>query len=351
MYDVYLCDHNGRRIANLSTTGQQIDAALVTNSYDVWTTVVSNEFVPLMQPRRIVQIWRKGRYITGGFILKWVISGDTLIISGADFNILLDKCIIAYAAGSAEADKSGTADDVIKEIITENRGTGAPTARQMDISIQADASAAQTVTRAFSRRDVLRVCQELAEESTNKGTRLYFGIRPYWGGGLELSFETAINQWNVNRSFTGENTTIFGESLGNMQNYQEVYDYWNEVNDVYVGGQGLADQRLVVQVTDSDAATADQWALSERFLNMSNELTSAALTSAGNMELYEARPKKTFSGNLMDTNTTAFGEHWFFGDRVAVMQGGRSLEGVIEKVRVKYRGQKETITAQVEGNL
>lgn len=351
MYQIYLCDTGGRALKDITRPNARVKVVLKTNGVGAWGVTTSVKHVDLIKPNRIIQIWRNGHYLSGGFIRKWEISGENVAMTGPDFNYLLTGRIVAYAAGSSEAQKNDYADDAIKEVIAENMGTSAATARQLNISIQGDVSAGATVSRSFCRRIVLKACQDLAQDSADQGIRVYFGFRPTWSGSLALNFETKTGQWGNDRSIDSESPVIFGEAYNNLAGYTEIYDYWDAVNDVYVGGQGLADDRLVVQVTDTAESTADKWALREAFLSRASELTSAALTSAGNELLYSKRPKKTFRGNLLETSRARYGIDWQWGDRVPIQQGGRNLDGIIEKVSISVTGNSESITAAVEGNL
>jgi hypothetical protein len=61
--------------------------------------------------------------------------GNKLItIAGPDMIDILDTRIIAYAAGSAQSDKSDTADDVMKQYVRENLGASAARAHPLHLA-------------------------------------------------------------------------------------------------------------------------------------------------------------------------------------------------------------------------
>lgn len=350
MYDVYLSDQYGVRLEYIANASE-VSATLTTNAVSAFKATVPSDIVPILRRDHIVEIWREGRLLGGGFLRGWKIKGDVVTLSAPGFLYLLDGRIIEYAAGSSEASKSGAADDLIKAIVRENLGTSATSDRQFDIIVAPDGSAGETVSQSFAWRDVLLVAQDLALESAERGTRVYFGFRSYLGTGLSLQFETAINQWGADRSFTGETPVIFGESLGNLEDYEENYDYWDEINTVYVGGQGVGADRLVEEVNNTSSLNASRWARRERFANHCNVLADTALQSAGRAALYKWRGKETFSAKLINTPSTQFGRHWNWGDRVAIMQNGRKLDGIIDKVSIRFQHGKETLSVRIGGNL
>lgn len=350
MYEFILGDSTGARIQTLPDVSD-FTAVLATNNVSRFRLTIPVKFVPLIQRNQIIEVWRNRRLLIAGLVRTWEKDDQTVTITCPDFNYLLDGRIVAYAAGSSEASKAGTADDVIKAIVRENLGSSAPAARQFNITVQPDSSAGQTIDHSFAWRDVLLVAQDLALESAQLGSRVYFGFQVYTGASLSLVFETTTGQWGADRSFDGNSPVVFSTGFGNLKNYRETYDYWDEVNYTYIGGQGLGADRLVAEVSNSNSLNMDQWSRRERFANHCNAISNDALEDAGKAALYEWRGKETFSAQLVDIPSTRFGEHWNWGDRVAIVQNGKQLDGIIDKVSIQLKQGKENLQVMVGGNL
>lgn len=350
-FSCFISDTAGARIYRLDKV-DALNCTLVTNGISAFSVAVPIKAKPYVKKDHIVEIWYRGKFLCGGFIRTWSISDYSIALSCPSFEYLLSGRIIAYAAGTSEADKTDYADDMIKAIVRENLGSSATASRQLSITVQADTSAGETISRAFSHYKVLDTIQNLALESAENGTRLYFGFRPYFeSDNIALVFETTTNQWGTNHDAESNSPLTFSKQFGNLENYVEEFDYWDEINDVYVGGQGLGEDRIVEQVTDTIAATNTPWARRERFLSYTSELTTTGLQNAGKAVLYASRGKETFSANLLDTPLTQFNLDWQWGDKVAILQNGRDLVGIVEKIRLRSQEDRETLTAKVEGNL
>lgn len=352
MYTVYLADKYGYNVAFFNDISD-LKITLVTNNISTFALSLPITAIDYIEENAFITVIRKGKPIITGLIRAWDSFTDIIDVVGVDFNHILDSRIIAYSAGSTEAAKSDYADDVIKELVNENMGSSATTARQLTtyLTVEGDQSLAQTIDRAFAWRNVLDVCQDLALESEIKGTRLYFGVDAIIGNGIELTFKTRINQWGSDRSLEGSTPTVFGETFGNLEGYVETYNYRAHYNAIYVGGQGLGDDRLVVEVDDTTALARNPFARRERFAPRTAELSSTALTGAGQRELKKYAYKNIFSGSLMDTPATQFNFNWFWGDKVAVIQNKRTLNGNIDAVTISYREGTERVSALVRGNL
>jgi len=133
---------------------------------------------------------------------------------------LMDRRIIAYAAGSAYASKAATfADDQIKTFWKENAGASISSADRDGVETQADLSAYITtqanlgtgasVAKAAARRSLLAVAQELAEASSTAGTYLTFEIIAPTEGTLEL--RTYTTQRGVDRRASTSSPVILRE--------------------------------------------------------------------------------------------------------------------------------------------
>lgn len=236
---------------------------------------------------------------------------------------IMGRRIAAYPAGSAYARKSATAaDDLIKTVWKENAGAsivgadrdGAET--QADISAyvttQANLSAGASIAKAFARRNVLTVAQELAEASTTAGTYLTFEIIAPTESTLEL--RTYTTQRGVDRRMSTANPVILREQAGVLENAQLEIDYANEKTFVVAGGQGEGAARLIATALDTARMGVSPFGRIEDFADMSNVADAAGLQDDADAGLRYGRPIVTFTGDLIETPALTRGIQFDLGD-------------------------------------
>jgi hypothetical protein len=131
---------------------------------------------------------------------------ETVAVCGPDLNELLERRVIAYKTGSAEAHKSQAADDMLKSYVYENLGAGVTDpARQLPAAlgfeIAADITLAPVVDYSATYGNLLDTLKRVAERATENGTQLFFGVLPVWAGGRVVPrFETQVNMWGRDRT-------------------------------------------------------------------------------------------------------------------------------------------------------
>ena len=149
------------------------------------------------------------------YTIAWDI-GDTVtiksgepvnyVIGGPDFMDILNRRIVAYKTGTAEAQKTGAADDVLKEYVDENLVNATDTDRnlpaRLGFSIQADLGNAPNIDHGATFGNLLTVCQDIAQKSAEAGTVLRFWIEPQIGsdGRVVPFFRTQINRQGRDRA-------------------------------------------------------------------------------------------------------------------------------------------------------
>jgi hypothetical protein len=331
---------------------------------DIGTLVLEldpNSDASLYQRDTRLGVWRQGP--NGALALDtecvWLVrkvkrvlsaSGERrLRVTAYSANELLRRRIVAYAAGSAQASKSGYADDLMKAIVSENLGSDA-TDTDRDISayltIESDLSAGQSISKAFSRRNVLTVLQELADASAEAGTNLYFDVVTPTPGALV--FATYTGQRGDDRTITSNAPLLFSPELGNLADGELEEDYANEVTVVYAAGRGEGDEREVVEVEDTTRSGASPFNRIEALRDARNAETTAELTAEGNGFLKAGRPRLVFGGSIVDTPQCRYGVEWKWGDKVTVQFEGYTFDAHIAAVSVTIDNGSETVTAALK---
>lgn len=238
---------------------------------------------------------------------------------------LMDRRIIAYAAGSAYAQKSAApADDQIKTFWNENAGSSISNANRDGVETQADisayvstqpnVSAGASVAKAAARRKLLAVAQELCEASTTEGTYLTFEIVAPSENTLEL--RTYAGQRGVDRRASSGSPVILREQAGVLENAQLEIDWHGERTFVVAGGQGEGTARMIATALDTTRMGISPFGRIETFVDMANVADSASLQDDADAELRYDRPVITFTGDLIETPALTRGIHFDLGDIV-----------------------------------
>lgn len=363
-WEVWLSDQRGQRVR------------LVDNALEWYTVHNANNVggfglvVPYDQAARdfildsIVEFWRKPyggvmRLENLGFVRRFAYSqgsaGETLLsVSGPDMLDLLRRRIVAYAAGSAYANKSNQADDMMRDIVRENLGANATdTARDLTaygLTVEADLSLGASVDKAFSRAKVLDTLRDIADASAQAGTDLYFTLAPSWSssGYLQLLFRVRSNWLGADRVNVGS-PVVFGQEWGNLSSPELVYDYGDELTYVYAGGQGEEDNRYVYGVEDTTRSGKSVWNRREGWVDARTCTSEAEVQSRAKSALEDGKPTMRFSGILLDGENTRYGLEWEFGDWVSCSFAGAQFDGMVKATAISVDGQgNETIEARFE---
>lgn len=240
---------------------------------------------------------------------------------------LMSRRIVAYYAGSAYADKSAApADDQIKAFWRENAGAliAAATRDGVDtqadisayVSTQADLSAGASIAKAAARRVLLDVARELSEASETAGTYLTFEIIAPTETTLEL--RTYTGQRGIDHTADSGNPVILSEARGNLENAALTIDWHDEATFTDAGGAGEKIDRKIQTAFDATRAAVSPFGRIERFVDMSNIDTDAALADEADAALEAARPWTVFTGDLIETPATTRGVQFDLGDIVTV---------------------------------
>jgi hypothetical protein len=274
----------------------------------------------------------------------------TIVVNAVSAVELLKRRIVAYAAGTAYADKTDQADDMMKAIVRENLGSLATdSARNIStyLAVQNDTSQGPTTSKAFSRDNVLEVLQDISNTTIVAGSAVYFDIVAPTIDTLE--FRTYRDYRGVDNSYPyGLNPVVLSSDRGNLVNVTRTYDWNDEITYAYAGGQGTEEARQVT--TASSRTRIGQSPLNRRegFRNASNTTDATALQDEANAALWEGRPKRAFLGELVNVpGTTEYAVHWSLGDKVTAEFQGESIDCIIEAVQVTVAGGKEDIKASL----
>jgi len=350
-YGLRLADNDGR---SLLATALWFRFSRIANGIGWFDMGLPKSFnTNFIVPDRMVQIWRAPK---GGtlslwrvyFLRKWrfetVTNREILTISGPDVNDLLRRRIIAAYAGSSFAQKSDFADDMMKEVVTESISDAAdptPTAGTRvwnDLSIAVDTSSGPAISLAFAFDKLLTpsgggVLPAIARAAKEASTEVFFDTVHNNVSASSIDFEFRTNIGQLGQDLTGLGV-LFDQERGNMKNPFLEYDYTNEVNYVYAGGQGQGQARWIEQWYDPARYSVSQWARCEAFTDARNQSNDNAVIAKARKKTEEGRPRRRFGAWPQDTQFARFGIDWNFGDKVRTRYRSIEFDAVIRSVLI-----------------
>jgi len=311
--------------------------------------------LPQMKDARLV-IWRKpenglNSIAWAGKIRGWKIKRQSkslrVTLRAVDYNDELLTRIVAYPAGSSQSAKSGLADDIMKEIVRENLGASAPSARDISATgfyVEADASLGTTLEKGMAWENVLDTLQEISKASfRTPATGVTFGVIPL-GKGVEREFVTRIGQWGADQ----RGRLTFSEANGNLVNPEVEIDAFDELTYIYAGGQGQGVDRMIVEAEDAWRCAETPLNRREAFFDGGNYETENALTAVAEGKLESGRPVFRADFEVQDTEQVVYGRDWGLGDLTTVQVFTWQYDCHVAAVDVRVQGNQETITPHLE---
>jgi hypothetical protein len=308
--------------------------------------------------------WRQAvmgaQYLDGEspfFVRRWGYRTDAygrevFSVKAMDANYIWAGANVAYDAKSAQAEQTDFADDMIKAIAAQNRGASATdTARSLAayLTIQADVSAGPAITKAFSRRQVLSVMQDICAESGNAGTYLTFDT--VWTSASMLELRTYTGQRGTNHGNTSGSRVVISREMRNLEEPETYETHEDEYTYVYAGGQGIEEQRVIETVSDTEAMGLSPFNRRELFEDARNTSTTAALQSEAKAALENNRARRVLMGKVVDTDSCVDGVHYRYGDLVYATYRGYGYDAHIDTLHVIHQGGRETRVNQIRAEV
>jgi len=310
---------------------------------------------------RLVEIWRSPpggnlKWQMTGFLRRWgaeTIRGQThVFLEGPGQNHIIDNRIVAYKGGQAESEKSGTADDVMKELVRENVAPDSgndPYGRtrvQANFTVSADVSEGPTFNGDLQWQTLMDVLNDISDHAYSGGTPVYWDVIQASPGNFQ--FRTYVNQRGIDRTIDPAALT-FGQEFGNMADPRWEEDWTEERNIIYGGGRGEGQDRVIDPEKDVGRIFRTIWNRREAFQDARGEGTTLGVAKKARARLVESRPRRRLSGRLMSVPGSLYDVHWGFGDKVPATAFGFQFEGFVQSITITLRGKgREEIDARIE---
>ncbi len=200
---------------------------------------------------------------------------------------------------------------VVKLYASATAGVQSDTRRLLVAGVQEgpDFGVVTEVTSGY--QNLLNVLQDLAQERDSSGNRAYF----------ELVTHQGATTFRTRKNYLGADQTArvrFGIDLGNVEELTITKDYDKEVNVLYAGGEGSADQQLVVRVR-RDAGIANGFYWCEEFETFGDVEVAQVLEAMARRELDTKRAKRILRAKVLNVGPFLYGRDYRHGDLVSLM--------------------------------
>lgn len=306
----------------------------------------------------VFEVWREVNGVmqlqgeTAYFLLDWEMyeanRHKMIRLLAKDANFLLSTRIVAYKAGTSEAEKDDYADDMMKEIVKENIGTDADTDRQMsNFTIDGEASASEEIEKAFAWRNVFDVCREISELATDKGTRTYFEVVRATPG--NYTFKTWTSYRGSDHGASSGDVRFVGMDYGNLKNARVIESHSNQKSSLVIGGQGVESDRDTVSYAPTESG---YYRNMEVFVDARDISDSDQLDDLKYEKYDEYNYKVTVTGELSETPGMRYGIDYNFGDVLAVEAFGHYVDCRADSVAIQADANGNSIiSVHLEGEL
>ena len=283
---------------------------------------------------------------------------DEIMLSAVGAMDILGRRIVNYTSGSAQAKKSAFADEMMRLILTENFGASATgTGREIpaelfDIPNQRlvsgnVVSAFPSISKAFAWDNVLKVFQEIADACATAGTYMSFDVVAI--GQSMLGFQTWNDTRGGDRRRGKTNSVILSEEAGNLT-ARIALAYGDSKTYIRAGGQGEGEARALAEAMNTGNILASPWGRREAFHNASSSDVSSAVQDEAYAQLWASRPRLTFEGEIMETQSFRYGVEFSLGTLLTADTRGFSFECRMSNIHVSLgRDGSEAVDIKVTG--
>ena len=264
--------------------------------------------------------------------------------SGLD---LVRRRYIIYDDGTAEAVKSGLADDIIVDYVGENLGSSAASGRAWSsyITVLSSPGNGPTIYRAASEKNLLDTIQEIAQDAATAGTFVFFDME-YDPGSKLFIFKTFTQQRGIDHS-TGQNVVTLSPEFGSLSDVNWENDYSDEVTFAYTSGKGLGGDRNLQSSSDSTRISESPFGRIELMVSGGNSNTNNELISMAQAEVRAGRPRRIIQARIVNRPGTEYGINWGWGDRLKAQINNQVYTVRIDTIEVDVSGGNETINAGI----
>lgn len=276
-------------------------------------------------------------------------------VVGTGQNGLLNRRIIAYDETTTESAKNDASETVMKEYVKENIGSDATIAngRFADgrilsgatnlFSVEADGGNGINWQGDRSGKNLLEVLNEIARYS-----EIDFDVEINGTVGNYI-FKTFVDQLGEDRTTTGLDSStglnaagnaphIFSPGRGNVQESSLSTRHRKEANRVYAYGKGAGTTRSIEYQENATAQAESVLNLREVMRGAGSQDSVAQLNDLADEWLEKLKTVEKFDFEPLDIESSLYGVHYNFGDKVTVKIGDTEANKRIVAVQINLAG-------------
>jgi hypothetical protein len=239
--------------------------------------------------------------------------------------------------------KSGVAETVLKEIVSEQLVASGVARAVTGFSVEADAAAGNAINVQVGWRNILEVLQEFAWD-VGDGDFAVVGT-----GAATFEFRWYDGQLGLDRTVgNGVNpVAIFSDTWGTLRLPLHGTARTGEYNAVYTAGQGEGALRPLELRTDAAAIALSTWNRIEAFRDGGNATVAADLQEIGDASLIKGQAKEKFTFQMVQSASLRFGVEFNLGDLVTVRFDDVTVNKQIATVQITVNARGEKVVPGV----
>jgi hypothetical protein len=393
-YELWMTDDLGRRFALLSDMTEpfflsysRAVSGLGTLSFGCAFESFQKKIKPYFLPDRRIEVWRSA---ANGYPMRredvymlrkphiYTREDNVQVIqlygnNGVD---LLKRRSVVQRNGTSYTNKTDNIDDMMKEFVRQQMLYGSALDEdgvvdntrawpQNEFTVQGDLGLGPSVTRGYADRVVFDLLKDLKALSyqlnveSSASRRIHFDVVPKdlasgaaaSGAVLGWEFQTFADLRGTDRTTSRE----FSPENENIKSPAYSVSHLDEVNSVFVRGNGQGANQIVTNVEDSVRVASSRWNRFEKVISASSESSTTALQNAGKAELNKGKPSQDLLVTLLNTPgsrnvpRSLYGVDWDLGDRLPISYAGLQFEAEVNIVYVSVdQDGKEEITGRNE---
>lgn len=352
-YSVWLKNLQGQYLAILDQIEYLQYGRLENNIGSLKLVLPNDRLKPLLQKDFVLEVWRKlpGKrfYLEGE--TEWRIRkirttesslGTQVELTAFDTIELLNRPVAAYYAGTSYTSKSGAAGSVMRAVVLENAGSGASSADRWFsggfsssfFGVEADKALGATVTASVVGRKILNILRDLADQSEDKGSPIFFDVVPT--GQNQLQFRTFAGQ----RGMDLRGLVMLSTKFGTLEEAVVTEDYSDGYNVVLAAGGGQEESRLV---SVASSAANGPFDVIEKFVDARQITVQASLDDAAEEALAQGGGRLILEGQVGNVPGLRYGVHYGFGSRLSCGIGDTVYTARVSAIEVTVQRGQETI--------
>lgn len=300
-----------------------------------------------------IEVWRRNPIVELDWYPEWEgffrtnndlyeqNDNNKYVAFGFSYLDLVRRAEIKYAAGSAEADKSGVGETVMKEYVSENIGALALIANgraadnvMLGLSIEADLGNGLTWDGARADKNLQQTLQEIGI-----ATGIDFDII---GAGAALYQFVTYDGQKTDRTKGNADSNppvVFSLGYGNMIVPVLSKNRSTEITAVYALGKGVEGARQSA-LEESARVIDSPWNRIEKTISASNTFGDN-LVSAAQETLEKNKFDPKFNFTMLQQKPTYYGKHFTWGDRITAEYKGEEFDKKIIQVQINVSAQAE----------